>query len=52
MGSPSDRHPVADLYVLRYDGPASNAKLAVALDRDPGVVIVAEGLATFALSGV
>ncbi|HXF00196.1 MAG TPA: class I SAM-dependent methyltransferase [Solirubrobacterales bacterium] len=47
MGSLSDRHRVAELDLLRDDGPASVASLAAGLDRDRGVVIITEGLITY-----
>jgi O-methyltransferase involved in polyketide biosynthesis len=47
MDSLSDRHRVADLDVLRDDGPTSIAELAATLDRDQGVAIVTEGLLTY-----
>jgi len=47
MGSLGERHRVADLDVLREDGPGSLAALAAELDRDVGVAILTEGLLTY-----
>ncbi len=47
MGSLSDRHRVAEVDVLRDDGPVSIASIAGALEPDRGLAIVTEGLLTY-----
>jgi O-methyltransferase involved in polyketide biosynthesis len=47
MGSPSDRHRVVDLDVLRDGGPDSLESLVATLDPAAGLVIVTEGLLTY-----
>ena len=47
MGSLSERHRVAELDLLREDGPDSLESLAQELDPAQGLVIVTEGLLTY-----
>ncbi len=47
MGSLGDRHRVADLDVLRDDGPESLEALVETMDPDAGLAIVTEGLLVY-----
>src|SRR5215207_4633149 len=47
MGSLSDHHRVAEVDVLRDEGPASIASIVGALEFDRGLAIVTEGLLTY-----
>jgi O-methyltransferase involved in polyketide biosynthesis len=47
LGSPSDRHRVVDLDLLRDSGPLGIDAVAAELDPDQGVAFVTEGLLTY-----